>query len=133
MDWFANPQTTFQVALFSAAWFVLGVVCGTRLKGNGRPKDRAAAPRRAGNGDVEIYVGNLAYEVSEKELAAAFETHGRVTEVRLIQHRQSGKSKGFGFVEMADRKQAEAAIRALNGKDLMGRKIVVNEARSESR
>jgi RNA recognition motif-containing protein len=133
MDWFANPITTFQVALFSAAWFVLGVVCGTRLKGNGRPKDRAAAPRRTGNGAVEIYVGNLAYEVSEKDLAAAFELYGRVAEVRLIQHRQSGKSKGFGFVEMADREQAEAAIRALNGKELMGRKLVVNEARSESR
>jgi RNA recognition motif-containing protein len=80
-----------------------------------------------------LYVGNLAYEVSEKELNKSFAEYGELISARVIKNRFSGKSKGFGFVEIAGREEANAAVRALNGKDFKGRRIVVNEARSHSR
>lgn len=78
---------------------------------------------------MNIYVGNLAYEVTEGDLETAFKEFGQVTAARLIIDRYSGKSKGFGFVEMASNAEAEAAIKALNGKDFKGRALTVNEAR----
>ena len=78
---------------------------------------------------MNIYVGNLSYQVTEDDLRDAFTPHGQVDAVRIITDRYSGRSKGFGFVEMAGNDEAEAAIQALNGKDLMGRVLTVNEAR----
>ena len=78
---------------------------------------------------MRIYVGNFAYETSEQELREAFEAHGKVEEVSMIQDRDTGRPKGFAFIEMPTSSEAEAAIGALNGKELSGRSITVNEAR----
>ena len=78
---------------------------------------------------MNIYVGNLAYGVTEDELRQAFGEFGTVTSANVITDKFSGQSKGFGFVEMADNAQAEAAIEALNGAALKGRNIKVNQAK----
>jgi len=78
---------------------------------------------------VNLYVGNLAREVTEDELRQAFEAHGQVTTVNLIKDKFSGEPRGFGFVEMPGKAEALAAMEALNGQDLKGRSIIVNEAR----
>lgn len=82
---------------------------------------------------VEIYVGNLSYEMGNSELRKEFEKFGIVTSARIITQRNSRKSKGYGFVEMPHRSEAEEAIRALNNKEIKGRKIHVNEARANTR
>ena len=78
---------------------------------------------------MNIYVGNLPFEVDDTELERTFTAYGEVSSARVIQDRESGRSRGFGFVEMSDNSQAEAAIQALNGKDLSGRPLTVNEAK----
>jgi RNA recognition motif-containing protein len=78
---------------------------------------------------VNLYVGNLAREVTEEDLRQAFEAHGQVTSTNLIKDKFSGEPRGFGFVEMPGKAEATAAMEALNGQDLKGRSIVVNEAR----
>jgi cold-inducible RNA-binding protein len=80
---------------------------------------------------MKLYVGGLAYSVTEQELEALFAEHGTVTSTAVIKDRDSGQSKGFGFVEMADDTEAKAAMAALNGKDVSGRSIMVNEARPQ--
>jgi RNA recognition motif-containing protein len=78
---------------------------------------------------MNIYVGNLSYGVTEEELRSAFVKFGNVSRVNLIIDRETGRSKGFGFVEMPDDSSGEAAIKALNGADLDGRSMKVSEAR----
>jgi len=78
---------------------------------------------------MEIYVGSLAYSVTEEDLKEAFTAFGEVASVRLVSDKFSGKSKGFGFVEMPSNEEAEAAIAALNEKDFKGRDIKVNQAK----
>jgi RNA recognition motif-containing protein len=78
---------------------------------------------------VRIYVGNLSYQVTDEELRQAFESHGEVSSANVIMDKFSGQSKGFGFVEMPSKNEAEAAINSLNGKELKGRALNVNEAR----
>ena len=78
---------------------------------------------------MRIYVGNFGFETREQELREAFEAHGQVQEVSMIQDRDTGRSKGFAFVEMPTSAEAQAAIAALNGKEFAGRAITVNEAR----
>jgi RNA recognition motif-containing protein len=78
---------------------------------------------------MNIYVGNLAYTMSEDGLKDAFEAFGAVDSARIIMDRETNRSKGFGFVEMSDDSEAKAAIEALNQTELDGRKLVVNEAR----
>ena len=78
---------------------------------------------------MNIYVGNLAYGVTDDELRDAFAAFGEVSRASVIMDRETGRSKGFGFVEMPDDAQAEAAIKELNEKPLGGRAIRVNEAR----
>ncbi|HOE60986.1 MAG TPA: RNA-binding protein [Kiritimatiellia bacterium] len=82
---------------------------------------------------MDIYVGNLAYTTSDESLKVAFEAYGEVTSARVVSDRMTGRSKGFGFVEMPDRTQAQAAIDALNGKELDGRTIRVNESQPKPR
>lgn len=77
---------------------------------------------------MDIYVGNLAYATTDEGLTAAFSAYGEVTSARVVTDRMTGRSKGFGFVEMPDRAQAQAAIDALNGQPLDGRPIRVNES-----
>jgi RNA recognition motif-containing protein len=76
-----------------------------------------------------LYVGNLPYTVDDAELRRLFEDHGSVTSAQVIMDRDTGRSKGFGFVEMANDQEAQNAIAELNGKDLGGRPLTVNEAR----
>jgi len=78
---------------------------------------------------VNIYVGNLSREVTEDELRQAFEAFGQVTSVNIIKDRYSGESRGFGFVEMAAKSEAQAAINGLNGTSLGERTLSVSEAR----
>ena len=77
---------------------------------------------------MEIYVGNLAYATTDDGLKAAFAAYGEVTAVRVVTDRMTGRSKGFGFVTMPDATQAQAAIDALNGHELDGRTVRVNES-----
>ena len=78
---------------------------------------------------MNIYVGNLPFETTEESLQVTFTEYGEVETARVITDRMTGRSRGFGFVEMANNDQAEAAIKALNGKDMDGRTLTVNEAR----
>jgi RNA recognition motif-containing protein len=81
---------------------------------------------------MNLYVGNLLFNVTENELKELFEPFGQVTEVRLIMDKFTGKSKGFGFIEMPSKDEAQKAIAALNGKDTKGRDISVNEAKPKT-
>ena len=81
---------------------------------------------------TNIYVGNLSYEATEDDLRQAFEAHGEVTSVAIIKDKMTGRSRGFGFVEMADKNAANAAITALNLQEVRGRAITVNEARPKA-
>ena len=78
---------------------------------------------------MRIYVGNLLYETTEQQLREAFEQHGAVDEVSMIQARETGRPKGFAFVEMPTAGEAQSAIDALNGQEFLGRSLTVNEAR----
>ena len=78
---------------------------------------------------MNIYIGNLSYDCTEADLRTAFSAHGEVDSARLITDRDSGRSKGFGFIEMPNDDEARAAIDAINGTEMMGRTVKVNEAR----
>lgn len=78
---------------------------------------------------MKLYVGNLSYDTSESELQQIFSEHGEVTSATLIMDRETGRPRGFGFVEFASDEQGRAAIEALNGKNVGGRDLTVNEAR----
>jgi RNA recognition motif-containing protein len=83
---------------------------------------------------MNLYVGNLPYRITEDDLRATFEELGEVASCTIVKDKVTGQSKGFGFLEMPDAASAEAAIHNLNGRELMGRKINVSEARArESR
>lgn len=88
---------------------------------------RHAAPE---DGSIEIYVGNLSYDLTEDRLRSEFEAYGKVNSARIITNRYNGKSKGFGFVHMPNEKEVEAAIAALNDKDILGRKLKCNVAKN---
>ena len=81
---------------------------------------------------MNLYVGNIAWGVSEDELEALFAQYGEVNSARIITDRESGRSKGFGFVEMATADSANAAIEALNGNDFAGRDLRVNQAKERT-
>ena len=81
---------------------------------------------------MKIYVGSLSYKVTEEDLKKEFESFGQVESVNIIKDRYSGESRGFGFVEMPNKDEAQSAIEGLNGRELKGRKISVNEARPRS-
>jgi RNA recognition motif-containing protein len=78
---------------------------------------------------MNIFIGNLSRQVTDADLREAFEAHGAVASANVIKDKFTGESRGFGFVEMADQAQAQAAIAALNGKDLKGRALNVAEAK----
>ena len=148
----STEAATIIVSVMSLLWFLVGIAVGSKLdrrsysgcNGGGREQRgrRQHGRHRSGGssggggggtpGSIEIYVGNLSYDVTENDLLKSFSAYGRVDSARVIQNRFNGKSKGFAFVEMSDRPQAEAAIRALDGADMKGRRIVVNEARSKA-
>jgi RNA recognition motif-containing protein len=78
---------------------------------------------------MNIYVGNISHELTEEEINEAFSSYGQLSSVRIIKDRYTGESRGFAFVEMPEKTEAEAAIAGLNGKELKGRTLNVNEAR----
>ena len=80
----------------------------------------------------KLYVGNLAYGVTDSNLEAMFAAHGTVQSAQVIMDRDTGRSKGFGFVEMSSDQEAQAALAALNGKEVEGRALTVNEARAKT-
>ena len=148
-----NPTNVF--AAGALAGILIGYIAGRFVpagskkngrKSNGRngngPRSQQAssqpsrggkfATTRTGKG-VELYVGNLAYGIREKDMAQAFGKSGKVLSARVIRNKFNGKSKGYGFIEMADKAGAKKAVEQMNACDLRGRKLVVNEARSKSR
>jgi RNA recognition motif-containing protein len=82
---------------------------------------------------VNIFVGNLAWGVDDVALQEAFEAHGEVERAKVIHDRETGRSRGFGFVEMPNQEEAQAALEAMEGKDLMGREIRCNESEARER
>jgi cold-inducible RNA-binding protein len=82
--------------------------------------------------DKKLYVGNLTYGVTDAALQQMFAAHGTVQSAQVIMDRDTGQSKGFGFVEMKTDQEAQAAIAALNGKEMEGRKLTVNEAKPKT-
>lgn len=82
---------------------------------------------------MNIYVGNLSYGMSEDELREAFAAYGDVASVKILSDRETGRSRGFGFVEMPNQSEGEAAVAQLNGKEIGGRTLRVNEARPRER
>jgi RNA recognition motif-containing protein len=78
---------------------------------------------------MNIYVGNLSYDATDETIRQAFEAFGQVTSARIIKDKYNGQSRGFGFVEMLEQAQAQAAIKSLNGKELLGKQMSMNEAR----
>lgn len=81
---------------------------------------------------MNIFVGNLSRDLTEEELREAFAAYGQVTRVSILKDKFTGEPRGFGFVEMGSKEEGQAAINALNGKDLKGRKLTVNEARPKT-
>lgn len=110
------------------AGLVVGLIAGRWLRWRSRRR-----PSSGGGDCIEIYVGNLSYDMTDTQLRKEFEKFGSVKSARIIENRFNHKSKGFGFVEMPNRPEAEAAVKALHDKDLMGRKLRVNEAKNKSR
>ena len=81
---------------------------------------------------MNIYVGNLSYDATQDDLRAAFEAHGEVSSVSIIMDKMTGRSRGFGFVEMSDKGAGEAAVSALNLQEIRGRAMTVNEAKPKT-
>lgn len=92
-----------------------------------KPEKRHPAPA---DGSIEIYVGNLSYDLTDDQLRKAFEAYGKVNYARIITNKFNGKSKGFGFVHMPDPKEVEAALAGLDDKELMGRRLKCNVAKN---
>ena len=144
---------TCQAVVIAVAAFVLGMVvmvvvgrlcckqCGGSCNGKKPKADSSSGGARRpfekrkphpapADGSVEIYVGNLSYEMTEPQVREMFEKFGKVNAVRLVINRFNGKSKGFGFVQMPVRQEAEAACAALNDSEVMGRRVKCNEAKN---
>lgn len=152
IDLFKGPNQTAAIILAVAA-FIVGMIamcvlckifcpCGKKSckkdgkkqqkqkKGEEKPFEKRKPHPAPADGSVEIYVGNLSYDMTEDQLRKEFEAYGKVNSARLITNRFNGKSKGYGFVQMPVREEAEKAVAALNDKDIMGRKMRCNEAKN---
>ena len=145
---------TCQASVIAIVAFVLGAVamclvckarcsCGRR-QDEKKPSDESRVVKKAeerpfekrkphpapADGSIEIYVGNLSYDMTEEQLRKEFEAYGTVNSARLIINKFNGKSKGFGFVHMPNRDEAEKACAALNDKEILGRRMKCNEAKN---
>ncbi len=154
---FKNIAALFQgenlvpVLIVAVAAFLLGLVvemlvckmtCGKSGKcGAKNPAERGQTPQpremkpekrhpAPADGSIEIYVGNLSYDLTEDQLRKEFEAYGKVNSARIITNRYNNKSKGFGFVHMPNRAEVDAAVAALNDKEILGRKLKCNEAKN---
>lgn len=119
--------------LIGAGSGVVGFIAGFLAGRCGQRRGSCGSAAYSDGDLVEIYVGNLSYDMTEGHLRKEFEKYGAVQSARIISNRFNQKSKGFGFVEMPNRPEAEAAIKALHDKDILGRKLRVNEAKNKSR
>lgn len=135
-----SESNTKIIGIAIAAVAVIAVIValakkrGCSKKSNGSKGNESKGEGTKGDPNlVEIYVGNLSYDMNDAQLRKEFERFGVVKTARVITHRTSGKSKGYGFVEMPHRKEALIAIKALDTTDVMGRRIRVNEARANTR
>ncbi len=129
-----DPQTLITPASYAVAGLIIGFVAGRLTSGGSSTSSSLSddgSSVEAGDG-VELYVGNLSYDVGEKELMKTFSTHGKVLSARIIKNKFNNRSKGYGFIEMATGAAADKAVKAMHSKDVKGRKLVVNEARSRS-
>ncbi len=128
------------------ASFVLGVIVGrvSKCDKSKCAEKKSSEPKKKGekpfekrkphpapaDGSIEIYVGNLSYDFTDEMLLKEFSAFGKVNSARIVINRYNGKSKGFGFVQMPNRGEAEAAVKALNDKEILGRKLKCNEAKN---
>ena len=142
----ACPATTIAVVAFVLGAIAACVLCKIcrrcgrngacgkrqpqrRLQPKGEPRFEKTHPAPA-DGSIEIYVGNLSYDLTEDQLRREFEAYGKVNSARIITNRYNGKSKGFGFVHMPNRAEVDAAVKALSDKEILGRKLKCNEAKN---
>lgn len=150
LELFKSGDTRCAAIAVAVAAFVLGLIvmclvckiccpCGKKSgkkadrpqkKGEEKPFEKRKPHPAPADGSVEIYVGNLSYDMTEDQLRKEFEAYGKVNSARLITNRFNGKSKGYGFVQMPVREEAEKAVAALNDKEIMGRKMRCNEAKN---
>jgi hypothetical protein len=141
------PAVTLTVAAFALGAVTACVLCrlfgpcgGKKGSCAGRQVQRKAFAKGEGkfekthpapaDGSIEIYVGNLSYDLTEDQLRKEFEAYGTVNSARIITNRFNGKSKGFGFVHMPNRAEVDAALKALSDKEILGRKLKCNEAKN---
>ncbi len=126
---------------FVAGVIVSSVVCKLRGKGACKCAGKGKSVRKGeqvfpkthpapADGSIEIYVGNLSYDMTDELLNQEFSAYGKVNSARIITNRYTGKSKGFGFVHMPNQAEADAAVKALNDKEILGRRIKCNEAKN---
>ncbi len=130
-----NPEIIFAAsATAAAAGLAIGYAAGKSATKPGRIKKKKSTrpPRPSGEG-TELYVGNLSYDIDDDKLQKEFAVFGKVLSARVIKNKYNDRSRGYGFVEMANDSGADKAIDATHGKEIMGRKLVVNVARSSSR
>ena len=121
------------VVALALAWLLAAVALRLSSGRHKAPKKGNAAPRQPrADGLIEIYAGNLSYDMTDAQLRAEFAKFGVVEQARIVTH-PSGKSKGYGFVLMPHRAEVEIACKALNGASVMGRNLRVNEARGSNR
>ena len=142
---------TCEALTIAVAAFVLGVVamlvvckavccrrsCGAKVddkgagkKGEEQPFEKRKPHPAPADGSIEIYVGNLSYDMTEDQLRAEFEAYGKVNSARIITNKFNGKSKGFGFVHMPNSDEADKACEALNDKEVLGRNLKCNKAKN---
>ena len=144
------PHAVAALAGALVVGYVIGFLVGRRAaakngaKKNPQPQQKKQAPVRRDPrpvtshppipaGSVELYVGNLSYDMTEDQLRQTFEAFGKVDSVRVVTNRYNNKSKGFAFVVMPNRPEAEKAIAEMNDKEVMGRPMRVNEAQNTNK
>lgn len=136
MDFFDSvaANSFYIVFVASLGWFTAGLLLGRVLRRPSRRKRKRRRKNPAGNaGPLDLYVGNLPFDFRDAELRRIFAKHGKVVSARVILNKSSGVSKGYGFVQMADRQSVKVVIKALSSHEVQGRRIVVSEARTSSR
>jgi len=111
--------------------FIAGKSAASPATGGKKPATRKKTAASKGGG-TELYVGNLSYDIDDALLKKEFEKCGKVVSARVIKNKYSDRSRGYGFVEMASAAEADKAVKQTHGKEIMGRKVVVNIARSNS-
>ena len=128
----------FSFTIGAAAGSVVGFLAGLAVsKGTSgsdiaKPASGGGSASTGGSG-VELYVGNLSYDIDDAMLRKEFSSCGKVVSARVIKNKYNNRSRGYGFVEMGSESEAKKAVKQTHGKEVMGRKLVVNIARSSSR